>query len=108
MVSLLKGMAVQPSRFAVLSLGKDSDSEDESSSWQVAQPKTKGMIKKAVVSSSQHEEGKVLSKNAKKRARKKRNKSTSSDNAVSSKLWCFCVMIYLTTGHTCIQNEGIC
>ena len=82
MVSVVKGMTVQPSRFAVLSLGDQSDSEEEGSLWQVAQPKVKRAIKNNPA--QQQDDGKSLSKNAKKRARKKRNKSTSSDNAAVS------------------------
>ena len=82
MVSVVKGMTVQQSRFAVLSLGDQSDSEEEGSLWQVAQPKVKRAIKNNPA--QQQDDGKSLSKNAKKRARKKRNKSTSSDNAAVS------------------------
>lgn len=87
MVSLMKGLSVQQSRYAVLSLSQDSESEEDSSAWQVAQPKAKGANKKSIgtasTAQSPTEDGKVMSKSAKKRARKKRNKSTSSDQTVS-------------------------
>ncbi len=81
MVSLAKGMAIQPSRYAVLSVGNDSESEEENNEWQVAQSKSKGATKKPVVTPTP-DEGKAMSRNAKKRARKKRNKSTSCDQTV--------------------------
>ena len=90
MVSLMKGLSVQKSRYAVLSLGLDSESEEEenNSLWQTSQPKSKGINKKftgsASVAQNHTEDGKSLSKNAKKRARKKRNKSSSLDQAVSA------------------------
>ena len=83
MVSVIKGLDVRKSRFAVLSL--DDDSEEETP-WQQAPAKSKPLHKKPGHNQpqGQGEEGKGLSKNAKKRARKKRNKSTSSDHDVSN------------------------
>ena len=89
MVSVMKGLNVQKSRFAALSLDQDSDEEDSSEAqWQVvAPPKSKSSASHKKASShggqTHIEEGKTLSKSAKKRARKKRNKSTSSDRDVS-------------------------
>ena len=88
MVSVMKGLNVQKSRFAALSLDQDSDEEKEDSPWQqVVAPKSRPAQKKGTPQSGQgqanNEEGRVLSKNAKKRARKRRNKSSSSDHDAS-------------------------
>ena len=81
MVTAMKGLNVQKSRFAALSL---SDDEEESEAlWQ--EVKTKPAAAKKGSSHGDQppgQEGKVLSKSAKKRARKRRNKSTSSDHDV--------------------------
>lgn len=86
MVSVMKGLNVQKSRFAALSLEQDSEEEEEEKTqWQQvsAHNKSKAPQKKDPSHGAQGEEPKGLSKNAKKRARKKRNKSTSSDHEVS-------------------------
>lgn len=88
MVSVMKGLDVRKSRFAALSLDQDSDDEEDETPWQqVAPTKSKQPPKRGGPPVSggqaQGEEGKGLSKNAKKRARKRRNKSTSSDQDVS-------------------------
>ena len=89
MVSVMKGLSVQKSRFAVLSVEQDSEEEEESAQgkWQqVAPAKPKSAAHKKGSShgggQGQGEEGKTLSKSAKKRARKRRNKSASSDHEV--------------------------
>lgn len=95
MVSLT-GLPVQQSRYAVLSLGQDSESEEDCSAWKVAQPKAKGPNKKftgsAGAAQNHTEDGKGLSKSAKKRARKKRNKSTSLDQV--SDPCCFLLILF--------------
>jgi hypothetical protein len=74
-------LEVRPSRFAALSLEQDSD-DDEEAVWQEV-PRTKSkMAHKKGPLQTQGEDGKGLSKNAKKRARKRKNKSTSSDQEV--------------------------
>ena len=87
MVSMLKGLDVKKSRFAALSIDQDDSDEDrEAQSWQEVKskpPSTKGTPSGQISRGSQGEEGKGISKNAKKRARKRRNKSTSSDQDVS-------------------------
>ena len=87
MVSVMKGLDVRKSRFAALSLDQDSSDEDGEKQWQQVLPtKSKPPPKKGPPTQSgqtQGEEAKGLSKNAKKRARKRRNKSTSSDHDVS-------------------------
>lgn len=85
----MKGLNVQKSRFAALSLDQDSDEDEAVIGWeQVGSAKSKPPPKKggaAIQGKQGHsEEGKGLSKNAKKRARKRRNKSTSSDHDVRS------------------------
>ena len=79
MVSVMKGLDVQKSRFAALSLDHDSESEEDGgvTEWQPAPTRSRGPPKKGQDQGG--EECKVLSKSAKKRARKKRNKSVSSD-----------------------------
>ncbi len=91
MVSVMKGLKVQKSRFAALSLDQDSDEEEGSQAeWQQVAPKSADPPKRTAQGGQSHsEEGKTLSKSAKKRARKRRNKSTSSDRDVrGSELWC--------------------
>ena len=86
-MSALQGLNVQKSRFSVLSLSQDSESEEDSSLCWVTQPKSKGPNKKAKGSAGaakgNAEGGKGCSKSAKKRARKKRNKSISLEQTVS-------------------------
>ncbi len=84
-MALVKGIDVQKSRFAALYIGQDSDS-DEETGWDVLTPKTskhRGAASKKGGTNGGQEDVKGLSKNAKKRARKRRNKSTSSDQGVS-------------------------
>ena len=97
MVSVMKGLNVQKSRFAVLSLDQDSDEEEGSETqWQqVAPSRSKAAPPKKGANhggQGHSEEGKTLSKSAKKRARKKRNKSTSSDRDVRA----------------CLSDCGVC
>ena len=81
---------MQPSRFAAIALDSDSDSEKESGWHQVPQGKNKNGAKsargrgqggkqEALPTGAAGDEGKGLSKNAKKRARKKRNQSSSAE-----------------------------
>lgn len=90
MVSVMKGLDVRKSRFAALSLDQDSGDEDGEELWQQVAPSSKPRQKGPPTHNgqTQGEEGKGLSKNAKKRARKRRNKSTSSDHDVG-----FCVAL---------------
>ena len=85
------GLTVQPSRFAAIALDSDSDSEKESAWHQVPRGKDKsgakgarggshgGEKQAALPVGAAGDEGKVLSKSAKKRARKKRNQSSSAE-----------------------------
>ena len=107
MVSVLKGLTVQKSRFAALSLDQDSDEEEGSETqWQqVAPSKPKSAPPKKGVShggQGHNEEGRTLSKSAKKRARKKRNKSTSSDRDVREHS---CLILQCRTKSQTISNE---
>lgn len=86
-MALPKGIKVQPSRYSALSLDTDSDSDASGDDgwWEVAgggktnKPKVKG----GSGPGQQHKDGppgaKPLSKNAKKRARKKKNQQSSSE-----------------------------
>ncbi len=84
MVSVMKGLDVKKSRFAILSLDQDSSDENGGETlWQQVVPsKPPKRAPPTHDGQGQAEEGKALSKNAKKRARKRRNKSTSSDQEV--------------------------
>lgn len=88
-MALVKGLNVQKSKFAALSIDSLSDdSEDGGLGWHEVKPSTTTKPKpkgKQTVTQLQgggtgHEGGaRPLSKNAKKRARKKRNQSTLSE-----------------------------